>query len=62
MLKHLGEQYGFGVPIPDQKFLEVNFPFGVCTDVISKYTRCDWVVGDYCYSIYLNKTIIINKL
>lgn len=62
MLKHLSEQHGLGVPIPDQKFLEVNFPFGVITSIIEKYSQRDFVVGKYCYTIFNNGTIKINLI
>jgi len=62
LLKHLSELYGLGVAIPEEKFLEMDFPFGVTTTVISRYSKIDHVVGNYCYTIFINRTIKIHLL
>lgn len=61
LLKSLSDIYGLGVFIPLDKFLEVDFPFGVSTAIRSKYSDCDIVVEKFCYVIFKNHTIKIYK-
>ena len=44
LLKSLSKKYGLDVFIPVEKFAEVDFPFGVSTGYISKYSRYDIIV------------------
>ena len=62
LLKSLSKKYGLDVFIPVEKFTEVDFPFGVSTGYISKYSRFDVVVDKFCYSYFTNQTIKINMV
>jgi|GEM_PF-914534 len=62
LLKSLSKKYGLDVFIPVEKFTEVDFPFGVSTGYISKYSRFDIVVDKFCYSYFTNQTIKINMV
>jgi len=62
LLQYLSELYGLDVALPEKSFFEVDFPFGVITGFAKKYSRCDYVVGKYCYTIFNNGTIKINLI
>lgn len=61
LLKSLSDKFGLGVFIPADKFFEIDFPFGVSTDVRDKYSACDIVIHKYSYTIFSNHTIKIYK-
>lgn len=62
LLKYLSDKFGLNVFIPAEKFFDINFPFGISTDVRAKYSACDIVINKYCYIIFSNHTIKIFKL
>lgn len=59
LLKYLSDKFGLNVFIPAEKFFEINFPFGISTNVRAKYTACDIVIDKYCYTIFKNHTLKI---
>lgn len=59
LLKYLSDKFGLNVFIPADKFFEVDFPFGISTDVRTKYSACDIVIDKYCYTIFKNHTLKI---
>jgi hypothetical protein len=61
LLKSLSDKYGLNVFIPADKFFEIDFPFGVSTDIRDTYSACDIVIDKYCYTIFSNHAIKIYK-